>query len=254
MSGLLATVEPRRIKAAHRRRRKLASGQSVQRYYDPMIGRFLSTDPVTAYNNPIGAFNRYWYASDNPYRFKDLDGRAVSCANKECVMTADTFNAAKSTGQTTLASPDTKAATQASTSQMGAGKGPETLGFAVKGADGKTTVQPASNVTTGKTATGNTASAAIPQGAQAVVHGHIDKGPDKSNGMVDDPKSNGGYGDTQALKANLPVATISQGQVGWHEINGGQLQFTYPQGALSGSQTTQMQTNLNNEQKLFQNP
>ncbi|CAM5252861.1 RHS repeat domain-containing protein [Rhodanobacter lindaniclasticus] len=46
-----------------------------QRYYDPLIGRFLSVDPVTAYSNPIGAFNRYWYANDNPYRFTDPDGR-----------------------------------------------------------------------------------------------------------------------------------------------------------------------------------
>ncbi|WP_295951586.1 RHS repeat-associated core domain-containing protein [uncultured Xanthomonas sp.] len=225
-----------------------------QRYYDPLTGRFLSVDPVTAYSNPMAQFNRYWYASNNPYRFKDLDGRAVSCANKECVMTADTFDSAKSTGQTALATSDIKAATEASKSQMGAGRGPETLGFALKGADGKTTVQPASNVKTGKTATGNTASSKIPQGALAAVHGHIDKGPDRSNGMVDDPRSNGGLGDTQGLKANLPVATISQGQVGWHEINGGQLQFTYPQGALSGSQTEQMQNNLDKEQKFFQNP
>ncbi|MCO5056100.1 RHS repeat-associated core domain-containing protein [Thermomonas sp.] len=40
-----------------------------QRYYDPGIGAFLSVDPVTAYSNPVGAFNRYWYASGNPYRF-----------------------------------------------------------------------------------------------------------------------------------------------------------------------------------------
>lgn len=46
-----------------------------QRYYDPQIGRFLSVDPVTAYSNPVGAFNRYWYANNNPYRFTDIDGR-----------------------------------------------------------------------------------------------------------------------------------------------------------------------------------
>ncbi len=46
-----------------------------QRYYDPQIGRFLSVDPVTAYSNPVGAFNRYWYANNNPYLFKDPDGR-----------------------------------------------------------------------------------------------------------------------------------------------------------------------------------
>ncbi len=45
-----------------------------QRYYDPM-GRFLSVDPVTAYSNPIGSFNRYAYANNNPYRFTDPDGR-----------------------------------------------------------------------------------------------------------------------------------------------------------------------------------
>jgi RHS repeat-associated protein len=75
VSGLIATARPRRIKAAHRRRRKAASGQSVQRYYDPGIGRFLSVDPVTAYDKPITNFNRYIYALSNPYRFTDPDGR-----------------------------------------------------------------------------------------------------------------------------------------------------------------------------------
>ncbi len=45
-----------------------------QRYYDPVVGRFLSSDPVTAYSNPVGAFNRYWYANNNPYKFLDPDG------------------------------------------------------------------------------------------------------------------------------------------------------------------------------------
>jgi hypothetical protein len=40
-----------------------------------MIGRFLSVDPVSAYSNPVGAFNRYDYAANNPYRFTDPDGR-----------------------------------------------------------------------------------------------------------------------------------------------------------------------------------
>lgn len=48
-----------------------------QRYYDPLIGRFLSVDPVMAYSNPVGAFNRYWYGNDNPYKFTDPDGRQV---------------------------------------------------------------------------------------------------------------------------------------------------------------------------------
>ncbi len=46
-----------------------------QRYYDPSLGRFLSTDAVTAFDNASDAFNRYWYANNNPFTLKDPDGR-----------------------------------------------------------------------------------------------------------------------------------------------------------------------------------
>jgi RHS repeat-associated protein len=48
-----------------------------QRYMDPQLGVFLSVDPVTAYEQPVGQFNRYWYANGNPYKFTDPDGREV---------------------------------------------------------------------------------------------------------------------------------------------------------------------------------
>lgn len=51
-----------------------------QRYYDPMIPRFLSVDPVTAYDNgDMRFFNRYAYAFNNPYKFTDPDGRCPNC-------------------------------------------------------------------------------------------------------------------------------------------------------------------------------
>ncbi|MEA9590104.1 RHS repeat-associated core domain-containing protein [Xanthomonas sp. WHRI 10064A] len=46
-----------------------------QRYYDAEVGRFLSVDPINAYGSPTKAFNRYWYADNNPYSFTDPDGR-----------------------------------------------------------------------------------------------------------------------------------------------------------------------------------
>ncbi len=46
-----------------------------QRYYDPVIGRFLSVDPVAADGNTGASFNRYNYAGNNPYKFTDPDGR-----------------------------------------------------------------------------------------------------------------------------------------------------------------------------------
>lgn len=49
-----------------------------QRYYEPQLGVFLSVDPVTAYDQPVGQFNRYRYANGNPYKFTDPDGRQVS--------------------------------------------------------------------------------------------------------------------------------------------------------------------------------
>ncbi|SDY20034.1 RHS repeat domain-containing protein [Lysobacter enzymogenes] len=54
-----------------------------QRYYDAEIGRFLSTDPVTAYSKPGTNFNRFWYANNNPYRFIDPDGRYVCSGSME---------------------------------------------------------------------------------------------------------------------------------------------------------------------------
>jgi uncharacterized protein RhaS with RHS repeats len=53
-----------------------------QRYYDPIIGRFYSNDPVDMLGhmrrgNPTMGFNRYAYANNNPYKFTDPDGRAA---------------------------------------------------------------------------------------------------------------------------------------------------------------------------------
>jgi uncharacterized protein RhaS with RHS repeats len=46
-----------------------------QRYYDPIAGRFLSVDPVTTDAKTGDSFNRYVYGNNNPYKFKDPDGR-----------------------------------------------------------------------------------------------------------------------------------------------------------------------------------
>lgn len=45
------------------------------RYYDPVIGRFYSNDPVGMTN--VHTFNRYAYANNNPYKYVDPDGKAV---------------------------------------------------------------------------------------------------------------------------------------------------------------------------------
>ncbi|MBU2916993.1 hypothetical protein KO505_03325 [Psychrosphaera sp. F3M07] len=46
------------------------------RYYDPIIGRFYSNDPVgwTA-SSPVHSFGRYTYVNNNPYRYTDPNGK-----------------------------------------------------------------------------------------------------------------------------------------------------------------------------------
>ena len=44
------------------------------RYYDPMLGRFLSMDPVGFQEGSVHSFNKYAYGNNNPYRYTDPDG------------------------------------------------------------------------------------------------------------------------------------------------------------------------------------
>jgi uncharacterized protein RhaS with RHS repeats len=47
------------------------------RYYDPVIGRFYSNDPLGF--RDIHSFNRYAYANNNPYRYTDPTGMSSDC-------------------------------------------------------------------------------------------------------------------------------------------------------------------------------
>lgn len=49
------------------------------RYYDPVVGRFLSVDPVGVLEDSLLHFNRYIYGYNNPVKFNDPDGRCPFC-------------------------------------------------------------------------------------------------------------------------------------------------------------------------------
>jgi len=52
----------------------VASGSVEARYYDPVIGRFYSNDPIGF--RDVHSFNRYAYANNNPYKYTDPTGKA----------------------------------------------------------------------------------------------------------------------------------------------------------------------------------
>ncbi len=225
------------------------------RYYSALQGRFLSVDPVLGKPESPQSWNRYAYVQNSPIGSSDPTGKVTKCDTQNCTTTADTYNPAHSTGQTTVATPDMRTAATAEVNKVAIHIGTrETLGYGVRDANGKLTVKMAVTSLGNTTAnsSGATASTKVPSNAEFAIHGHIDGGPNRSNGMVDAPAMNSGYGDTQSLtlKNPIPMATVSHGQVGWHEIQNGQLSFTAPVGAVNAAQQQAIQSNLDSEQKL----
>ena len=54
------------------------------RYYDPVIGRFYSNDPI-GYRD-VHSFNRYAYANNNPYRYTDPTGMTSCEKRAQCTV------------------------------------------------------------------------------------------------------------------------------------------------------------------------
>jgi len=58
------------------------------RYYDPLIGRFYSNDPIGF--RDVHSFNRYAYANNNPYKYTDPTGMCSEGGKDGCTITEKT--------------------------------------------------------------------------------------------------------------------------------------------------------------------
>ena len=76
-----------------------------QRYYDPIAGRFLSTDPILANPSTGANFNRYAYANNNPYRFVDPDGRCPKQVGSHICIESAKFDPSRSSGKNAMGTP-----------------------------------------------------------------------------------------------------------------------------------------------------
>lgn len=213
-----------------------------QRYYDPQIGRFITSDPAATNTKNGLNFNRYGYANNNPYKFIDPDGRAACPGTSKLVcIQADTFKPEISSGKTVEASSEVAAVMVAEKSVVAVTSGSqEKMGFVVK-IDGSLKVQAASDAKTNSDAKTDSASAVKPEGALAVVHGHIDG---RSDGVISPA-------DASPLKSNLPNGVVSTGRVGVTEMIQGRLQFRMLEGKMSQHEAKEQQRNLDRQQGQF---
>ena len=89
-----ATIEPPKDDVGytgHKFDTDLGLSYMQARYYDPILGRFTSNDPIGF--RDIHSFNRYAYGNNNPYKFVDPDGQ--SAKEKAATFMASAYLVAK---------------------------------------------------------------------------------------------------------------------------------------------------------------
>jgi len=225
------------------------------RYYDPTLGRFLSVDPLGSSAGDTFSFARYTYANLNPVANIDPNGQAACPGQKASIcLQADLSPAqtARQSDRNITLSPALGTLVVDNKSMVAVRKGEpqvEKLGFVVVNSDGRATAQRAANATTTQSATKDTASAKVPEGAVAVMHGHIDG---RSDGVVSDTRGIGDFG--ALMSPGIPNVVVSLGRVGVSELASGNLQFRMIEGSMTPREVRLQQENLNRNIEHFLSP
>jgi len=163
------------------------------------------------------------------------------------------------TGHDVIATPAMRAAAAAQIEKVRVRQGDEEImAFGYRMPDGTIEVRPVpAGKGVGATDDGDFrhAKPSGPGRAIFVIHGHIERrrsgSRSPSDGMVDNLGIGAGKGDADGLTYDLPVATVYNGYIGWHEMKNGQLLFTVPDGAQTPAQLQAIEQNLAEQQKRF---
>jgi len=231
----------------------------------PKVGHTASAPDMTAAND--GEVTVLHPAERHaPFISGEVDGQVVLAAKMK------PQDASRLNGRDIIVTPEMRAIAQANIELVRVRAGTaEKTSVVYLMPDGTTQIRPLAGkgTTYGSNSTGDFVSGHTsgPGKPLFIIHGHIEKntgsssgplsGPTGDYGMVDntdDPNAKG-YGDTYSLMTlGIPVATIYNGYIGWHEMRGGQLLFSAPKAAFAHGQVHSLQSNLNSEQKKFLTP
>ena len=192
-----------------------------QRYYDPVVGRFLSVDPVPTNPSTGGMFNRYNYAHNNPYRFTDPNGRCPEGSTpKTCISSTE---ATKPNAGSVQISQQTRttARSKGIAVIVKNGSRDEVVGAITNdGSTGRERVQVLDSDTSSGNGADRATASSVPKNMVAVIHGHT--GPT----LADSPEA-GSMGDAQVLKDNgVPnIAVDTTGRQAIHQIVDGRYEI-----------------------------
>ena len=221
------------------------------RYYDPVVGRFLSADPSQVQAAIVDKFNRFAYASGNPLTNLDPNGRDTCPGSTPAsCRRADTWSAERSMGRTFQVDSATAAAAVAAVGEIQTSARPEQGGYLVQDAKGDVVFKKSENAVAERDSKHDRLNLGPkPKDAVAVEHSHID-GRDRgsaSKGLQSD-------GDASPLTQGLPNIAESLGRAGAWELVGGRLQMRMLDGKMTHTEQLQVQKDLNTEQGQFLKP